>query len=190
MKFKRKYRYVLMTGDVPMMQRKRLLWFGWYNHKIFDNDIYEIEEKLNELDAKMQKEFDKREELMKQRRAIIHQVNNSRGELRGEGHERTKDFDIFPIRVKDLPTAGSRWKRFMQVLMHGASSSRNPEDDMDGVRVVGGEGDLPVQVFVGDSNGNTEVVNHRSYDVRAENKNQSKKNKQNQQQHQHNTQGN
>lgn len=192
MKFKRKYRYVLMTGDVPMMQRKRLFWFGWYNYESFDNAILEVEEKLNELDAKMQKEYDKWTDFKKQRRAVINQVNNARGEFRGEGHVRTMKFDLFPMRVKDLPSVGDRWTRFLNVLKHGKSASQNPEDDMEGMRVVGSDNDSPTEVFVADANGNTEVVNQRNYDIKPKSNNQNKKqNKQGQQQqHQDNNQGN
>ena len=158
------YRYILMNGKEPMLQRKRFIWFGWwYNYEPFVNHTIKLEDELNELNVKIQKKYDAYDENQKECRVIVRRTNNAKGEQDGEGHVRYKKFPLFKIRHKPLPPAGTGWKRFLEVLKHGRTSTINPTDGMENLREVGSDDDSPVS----DDDGHTEeVVNQKSHDIK------------------------
>ena len=180
------YRYVLMNGQTPMMQRKRFIWFGWwYNYEPFANHLTKLEDELNELDAKIQKEYDAYAEKQKEGRAIVNRVNNAKGEMDGEGHVLYKKFPLFSIRHKPIPAAGKRWRRFLEVLEHGKTAQHKPTDGMENVREVGGNDDFENTSIDGHSE---EVMNQKSHNIKPHKDMSNKERKRQQQQQQQNNQ--
>ena len=181
------YRYKLTSKNEPIMQRKSFLWFGWwYDYESFDNCFVELDEDMNELVVKLQKKFDKREEQRTERIRIINRVGNSRGEPKDKGNLRWKKFPWYKLWVNDLAPAPKGWEDFLQILKTGKVSGSDPTDGMEGCQIVGDESNKNTAV---EGEATSETINHRSYAVTPESKNQGKKNKQ-QNQHEPNNRGN
>ncbi len=183
------YRYILTSRNEPIKQRKFFLWFGWwYDYESYDNCFVELDEDMNELVAKLQKKYDKREEKRKERKAVINRVNNARGEPKDKGNLRWEKFPWYKLWVNDLAPAPKGWEDFLHVLKNGKIQSGDPTEGMEACQVVGSESDGNTAT---EGEATSETINHRSYDVTPESKNQNKKNKQQQQQQQpNNHQGN
>ena len=181
------YRYKLTSQNEPVKQRKWFLWFGpWYDYESYDNCFVELDEDMNELVIKLQKKFDKRQEKKRNRISIINRVHNSRGERRDRGNLRWEKFPWYKLWVKDLAPAPKGWEDFLQILKNGEIQGGDATEGMEGCQLVGDESNANTAV---EGEATSETINHRSYDVTPESKNQGKKNKQ-QNQHEPNNRGN
>lgn len=180
-------RYILLNGGGVMWQR-RWFWKWFQNYENYDNCLNVQRGKVNKKLAELEEEVSKLRDLERKKKAIIDEVNKSRGCDKDCGYEQRREFgffDFFRTSIKDIPSAPKQYADIVQYFK-GKGQMVTAADAADelGLQLkgVGGhdvdysEGEQTKSPYAGSS----QTVMVRSHPITPESNNQQKKQKQQQ----------